>query len=245
MKLQLLKGLSLLVCVAMFAACGDDDDNNVTSNNTTANNTTANNTTANNTTANNTTANNTSANGEPGYDFRTDDFGTYNRVDAIGQPAVSTALVPAESKAAYNDDTPNIAAYAGDMIATLTALHGALDDEIETFTLVPCTMEDTDDDSLPDCLGQDVTDGAGPLSPADLVLPDSVKILDSTGAAGYPNGRKLADPVVDIILSVILLDQSEENPDSIVGVLNPPANDANNGEFQAAFPYVNPPFEAQ
>jgi hypothetical protein len=229
MKNQFMKGLALLVCVGMFAACGDDDENNVTVNN----NTSANNTTANNTTANNTTANNTTANVDPGYDFRTDAPGTYTRVDAMGQPAVSTALVPAASKNGYNDDTPDIASYAGDMIATLTALHTALDDEIEAFSLVPCSMMDSD------------ADGAGPLSPAGLVLPDTLKILDSSGAAGYPNGRKLADPVVDVILSVILLDQSEADPDSIVGVLNPAMNDANGGEFQATFPYVNAPFEAQ
>ncbi len=236
--------LAALFLIAFLAGCGDDEEPTVGSNNTTANNNTS--TSANNntsTSANNntsTSANNTAT----GFMFRTDEFSSYTRVDALGQPAVSTALVPAASKSAYNDDTPNIAAYAPEMIGTLTALHGALDDEIGAFQLTPCSMDDTDADGLPDCLGQDVTDGAGPLSPANLVLPDTLKILDASAAAGYPNGRRLQDPVIDIILSVILLDQSEVDPDSIVGVLNPAANDANGGEFQAAFPYLNPPFEA-
>lgn len=50
-------------------------------------------------------------------------------------------------------------------------------------------------------------------------------------------------PVIDIVLSVILLDQSVHDPTTLVGALNPPANDANGGAFQDSFPYLNPPFE--
>ena len=88
--------------------------------------------------------------------------------------------------------------------------------------LVPCV--------LADCVMQ-----AGPL-----VVPDTLKI-DLEDTAGFPNGRLLTDPVIDVTLAVVLLDLSDPNQDatSLAGIpLNPGANDV---AFDDAFPYLAAP----
>lgn len=77
-----------------------------------------------------------------------------------------------------------------------------------------------------------------PASP--LLIPDTLKI-DLDQPAGFPNGRMLADPVLDILLAVVLLDLGAmgQYADTLANVpLNPPANDV---AFDDAFPYLAPP----
>ena len=175
------------------------------------------------------------------FRFSTDAPNTYTRVDRMGMPAVSTALITA--KDAYNDADPadDVAGdFVADIVANLTGIHTALDDDLLGLGLVPCSMSDVDSDGLPDCVGQEVAPG-GP-NVAALVLPDTLKI-DPAAAAGFPNGRRLSDPVIDVTLSVILLDMSvpAQNPTTLVGV-NPTANDlGTEGAFLSSFPYLHPP----
>jgi hypothetical protein len=83
-----------------------------------------------------------------------------------------------------------------------------------------------------------VGDGTGSCVAAagPLVLPDTLKI-DSTAAAGFPNGRNLNDPVMDVTLAVVLLELADgtHGATDLVGVLNPTANDVSNSSM---FPYV-------
>jgi len=73
------------------------------------------------------------------------------------------------------------------------------------------------------CLSQ-VIPGTGGASPASLVLPDTVKLNFAT-ASGFPNGRQLNDPVVDVTLAVLLLDLTKHSPALFAGLpLNPPAD---------------------
>ena len=72
---------------------------------------------------------------------------------------------------------------------------------------------------------------------APLVVPDTLK-LDLTSTAGFPNGRMLPDPVMDVTLAVVLLDLGVHEVTSLVGV-NPTENDV---AFQDAFPYLADPF---
>lgn len=179
-----------------------------------------------------------------GWTFRTDDPTDYTRVDRMGMPAVSTALVSADTKNAYNDGDPSDDAaltFAGDLIANLEAIHTALDDDLVGATLVPCSMAtDPGASPLPFCLSQPVTGTAGGPAVASLVVPDTITI-DTNGTAGFPNGRLLTDPVIDVTLSVILLDLTAATQDAttLVGT-NPVANDV---EFSDTFPYLAPPFE--
>lgn len=85
------------------------------------------------------------------------------------------------------------------------------------------------------CLQQEVAPG---VSVADLIVPDTLT-LDLSAPSGFPNGRKLADPVIDVTLAVIFLDLGTHSPTTLAGLpLNPPTNDV---AFQSTFPYLAPP----
>ncbi len=177
-----------------------------------------------------------------GPDFRTESADMYTRVDRMGMPAVSTALVSSGMKNAYNDADPTddvAGTFAGDLITNLTGLHTALDDDLTGAGLTPCSMTNTIA-GLPACLGQDVAAG---VHVADLVLPDTLQV-NPAAAAGFPNGRKLTDPVIDVTLSVVMLELTSGTcggspcgPTTLVGT-NPSMNDV---PFLTEFPYLAPP----
>lgn len=158
------------------------------------------------------------------FDFRTEGAGSYTRVDRMGMPAVATALIA--SKDAYNDADPTddvAGLFVGEIVGTLDFLHGALDDDLTGLGLTPCTVLGG--------TGTCVTQGA------PLILPDTLKI-DPSSPAGFPNGRKLADPVIDVTLAVVLLDLGVHGAGLFAGLpLNPPANDV---PFSGSFPFLAP-----
>ena len=186
-------------------------------------------------------------------DFRTTPSAMYTRVDRMGMPAVSTALIPSARKNAYNDANPQDDAdldFVGDLAGSLTALHTALDDDLAGLSLDQCSM--TNDvlgvpvipgTTLPECFGQEVAPG---VTVASLVLPDTLQI-DPDNDPGFPNGRMLADPVIDVTLAIILLDLDGTcgagmcSPATLAGVpVNPPENDETEGVFLTEFPYLHP-----
>lgn len=86
------------------------------------------------------------------------------------------------------------------------------------------------------CLNQSIP-GTG-FTVAQAVVPDTLTI-NLAAASGFPNGRKLPDPVIDVTLAVIFLDLTKHAPDTLAKLpLNPPANDV---AFRASFPYLAPP----
>ena len=86
------------------------------------------------------------------------------------------------------------------------------------------------------CLNQAIP-GTG-FTVAQAVVPDTLTI-DLSKASGFPNGRKLADPVIDVTLAVIFLDLTKHSPLTLANLpLNPPANDV---AFRTSFPYLAPP----
>lgn len=180
------------------------------------------------------------------YDFRTGAASTYTQFDRMGMPAVATALVfGRDRKLAYNqgsiaDDEAGM--FAGDLVTGLGNLHTALDDDLATATLDAC-------DEMGGATSQCLTQMVGSSPVLDLVLPDTLQI-NPDGTAGFPNGRKLADPVVDVTLAVILLDLSSTTgcagaactPGTLAGLpLNPPMNDR---PFSTTFPFVAAPHAA-
>lgn len=174
------------------------------------------------------------------FDFRTDDPSTYTRVDRMGMPAVSTAL--AVDKDAYNAADPNDDVTPGpgglpmfvesDIAGALAGLHDALGDDLVGAGLTACADTSGGMTNILPCATQTV--GMGGPTVLSLVVPDTLTI-DATAAAGFPNGRRLADPVMDVTLSIILLDLTVHGPTTLVGVLNPAANDV---PFDASFPYL-------
>lgn len=81
--------------------------------------------------------------GGSGFVFRTDSPSSYTRVDRMGEPAVSTALVDTADKSAYNDDNPTVDA-TGKWVpvfkADLTALAQALDGQLTSLGLKVCAV---------------------------------------------------------------------------------------------------------
>jgi len=163
------------------------------------------------------------------FDFRTEAPEDYSRVDRSGMPAIATALIA--SKDSYNQSNPTddlAGTFVPEILNSLGTLHTALDTQLTDLGLTPCTV---------------VGDGTGSCATfaVPLIIPDTLK-LDTTEAAGFPNGRLLSDPVIDVTLAVALLeltgDPAPHAPDALVGVLNPPANDKS---FLTEFPFLAAP----
>jgi hypothetical protein len=81
-----------------------------------------------------------------GFVFRTDPATSYTRVDRMGMPAVSTALIATASKSAYNDDNPAVDAtgkWAPTIKADLTTLTTELIGQFRSLGLNPCATGGT------------------------------------------------------------------------------------------------------
>lgn len=154
--------------------------------------------------------------------FATESPSAYARVDRMGMPAIATAVISSGNKDAYNAADPTDDAngdFVTDIVANVTGLHAALDDDLTGAGLTPCA-------------GGDCVDQAAPL-----VVPDVLRI-DPSQPAGFPNGRRLADPVIDVTLAVVLFDLGVYSATTLASLpLNPPANDV---AFQTGFPYLAP-----
>jgi hypothetical protein len=143
----------------------------------------------------------------------------------MGMPAIATAVISSANKDAYNYADPSDDAmgdFVADIVANVEALHGALDDDLAAAGLTPCATGD--------CVSQ----------AAPLVVPDVLRI-DPAQPAGFPNGRRLPDPVIDVTLAVVLLDLGTHSAGTLAGLpLNPPANDL---AFSGGFPYLASPHD--
>jgi len=109
-------------------------------------------------------------------------------------PAIATALIASDDD--YNradpvDDIDSANPFVAEILGSLTALHEALDDQLMGLGLTPCTV---------------VGDGTGTCATTavPLIIPDTLT-LDTSAAAGFPNGRLLTDPVIAVTLAVALL----------------------------------------
>ncbi|WP_293479840.1 DUF4331 family protein [Phenylobacterium sp.] len=90
--------------------------------------------------------------------------------------------------------------------------------------------------NVQNCLDQPI--GPGRPSVANIVVPDTIKV-DFTQPAGFPNGRRLTDSVIDITLAWIFVDLAKHDSGVLARLpLGPQANDV---PFRADFPYLAPP----
>jgi hypothetical protein len=93
--------------------------------------------------------------------------------------------------------------------------------------------------NVENCFTQTIP-GTNGQSLRSLIVPDTLK-LDLSRPAGFPNGRQLTDPVIDITLAALFLDFSVtgQAPDTFAKLpLNPPGNDK---PFSLSFPFLAPP----
>lgn len=135
--------------------------------------------------------------------------GTLRQVDREGVPAVNVALTPFSKKDEYNTGTPQDDAagrFAGDIVAVLTSL-GTNQTNIGLLASVAVTNGDYARLNL-------TTGNSGPGGG------------DSAGA-GFPNGRRLKDDVVDTLLNIV----------TNGGLTTGDKVDANDLPFQNTFPF--------
>ena len=86
------------------------------------------------------------------------------------------------------------------------------------------------------CVNQ-VIPGTGGLTVGGAIIPDTLK-LNLAAPSGFPNGRTLTDPVIDVTLAIIFLDinAAGQSPSTLANVpLNPATNDVS---FRTTFPYL-------
>ena len=76
------------------------------------------------------------------------------------------------------------------------------------------------------------------MTVANLVVPNTIN-EDLSRPSGFPNGRRLTDPVIDLTLGFLFIDIGKHGVDALAKIpLNPAGNDQ---PFRAAFPYLAPP----
>jgi Domain of unknown function (DUF4331) len=111
--------------------------------------------------------------------------GNYIQIDRMGIPAVNTALVPFARKNEYNSATPVDDAagkFANDIVATLKAL-GTNDKYIGILAGVAVAK--------------------GDYLRLDLSVANSGPSGGNNAGAGFPNGRRPGDDVIDTILTLV------------------------------------------
>jgi hypothetical protein len=144
-----------------------------------------------------------------GFEFRNTSYCDYMQIDRVGFPLVTTLMVSSSSVADYNaaPTSENINAWVTEINSTFFDLHPELDAEIQSNGLTPSDFQVYSEQLTP------------------LVVPDTLK-LDPTAPDGFPNGRRLEEPTLDLVLALLLLDLSVDPIDALANLpLGPGAND--------------------
>lgn len=140
--------------------------------------------------------------------------GPWEQVDRMATPAVNTALIPFARKNEYNAASPQDDAagrFAGDIVATLKAL-GTNDTNIGILASVAVNR--------------------GDYLRLNLAQANSGPGGGNSAGAGFPNGRRPGDDVIDTLLFFI----ANQNP------LGDNVN-ANDVPFGSTFPFFAPPHQ--
>ncbi len=170
-------------------------------------------------------------------------FGPYVQVSRLGLPLVNEALIGLQDKNYWNrltpaDDLMTFGSYflnpiavrdaeavgfyaAGGPLATFTT-NGGVDKETARTDIIGVI-------NLPDHTGTEAITSIGDVLRVDLGQP-----------SGFPNGRLLTDPVVDVVLGLVLCGAA--NAGALVGAVGPTANEI---APKAAFPYLQTPWEGR
>jgi hypothetical protein len=137
--------------------------------------------------------------------------GTFRGVDRVGVPAVNVALVPFGRKNEYNAATGADDAkgkFGGDIVGTLRAL-GTNQENIDILASVAVTH--------------------GDFLRLNVQTPNIGEQGGNNAGAGFPNGRRLSDDVIDTILFFVA------NQNAIGDNVN-----GNDVAFQNSFPFLAP-----
>jgi len=157
-------------------------------------------------------------------------FGEFRQVERMGNPAVNVALIPFTRKDEHNFATPEDDAagqFAADIVGTLMALgtSGTPDDPASNIGILANIV---------------VTNGD--YLRLNLATPNNSlgvgEFITDAGYAGYPNGRRLGDDTVDVLLYFITNQNTDIFPeDKSLRGDNVNSNDVPLGD---TFPYFAP-----
>jgi hypothetical protein len=168
------------------------------------------------------------------FKFRSDSIADYVRVDRMGGPATTTALLMPGPAGGNRRQQANLTEpvddgqFAPEYVATLKTLHFELGPVLQGLGLDACGVPGANvaTTNVDDCV----------TVAAPLVIPDVLR-LDTSQPSGFPNGRDLDDQVVDLLLAVALLDLGTHPLRLFADLpLNPPASVP--GPL-AVFPFFN------
>jgi hypothetical protein len=147
-----------------------------------------------------------------GRDGEINSTGGFTTIDRMGNPAINVALIPFAHKDAYNfattQDDAN-GAFAADIVGTLKAL-GTNDTNIGILASVAVTK--------------------GDFLHLDTSVANSGSGGGNNAGAGFPNGRRLQDDVIDTILFFVA------NQNTLGDNVN-----SNDVTFRNSFPFLAPP----
>ncbi|MEG3629226.1 DUF4331 domain-containing protein [Streptomyces poriticola] len=167
--------------------------------------------------------------------------GDFTQVSRLGNPLVNEVVNPIEDKDTFNASAPR-----DDAQFLKNVTHPELPKLIEAIYKIEAPEEPRDD--LVDVFLKGVKDLNQPphVTPSEQLRlntsiqpaaePKRLGVLDGDNA-GFPNGRRLTDDVIDAALQVV--------EGELVGAPNDlgDAVDANDKEFEHAFPYLANPTE--
>jgi hypothetical protein len=153
--------------------------------------------------------------------------GAFKQVDRMGNPAINVALIPFAKKSLYNASTPlddSKGKFAPDIIATLQ-LFGTDQAHINILAGVAVTK--------------------GDFLRLDLTQPNTGPKGGTNTEARYPNGRRLADDTIDIILTLIANATPAGNNGVATGIpgLLGDGTDASDVPPQDQFPFLALPHQ--
>ena len=147
------------------------------------------------------------------------DAGPFIVIDRMGIPGINTVLVPYEKKDAYNRGTTSLdpgGPFAGDIVATLTALQTG-----------------------PDSIGllADLAVNFGDYLRLDTAIPNRGQFGGRNRGAGFPNGRRLRDDVIDTVVTIINNFEPVTRSGRVDGV------NGNDKRFRDTFPFLAAPHQ--
>jgi hypothetical protein len=153
--------------------------------------------------------------------------GPYRQIDREGNPAVNVALIPFAKKDLYNAATPVDDAkgkFSADIIATLKSF-GTDDAHIGILADVAVTK--------------------GDYLHLDLTQPNTGPLGGTNTAGRFPNGRRLNDDVIDILLTLIANGTPAPNNGVATGIPGLLGDNVDSSDVlpQSGFPFVALPHQ--
>jgi hypothetical protein len=167
---------------------------------------------------------------------RKDASGDWTRVSRLGMPLVNEVVNPVKDKDKFNASSPE---NDGDFLKNVT--EPELPKLIEAIYKIKAPDEPRDDLVSVFLTGVKDLNQPPKVTPSEMLRlntsiepaaePKRLGVLDGDNA-GFPNGRRLADDVLDISLQVV--------EGELVGTKNDQSDavDANDQDFEKNFPYV-------